>query len=232
MSSQLFSQLCDERVAKYNLLHHPWYQAWTEGKLTLEDLRFYSTNYYHHVGAFPDYLRLLLDRLAPGKLHAAVSQHRAEELGGYEEGGRNHGELWLDFACAVGAERSAVPALKPVSAVESATTFFSQVAESAEPVEAMAAFWAYESQVPAVSEVKAKALTEYYSIDSQGAVYFTTHAVADIEHGQSWKALIDEELERKPELLNRALDAAEAAAQKLWAVLDAFQERRQVLSGV
>jgi pyrroloquinoline-quinone synthase len=43
----------EERVAPFNLLQHPFYQAWSKGELTREDLREYAAEYWHHVSAFP-----------------------------------------------------------------------------------------------------------------------------------------------------------------------------------
>ena len=35
------------------MLSHPFYQAWTEGRLPLDTLRAYARQYFHHVEAFP-----------------------------------------------------------------------------------------------------------------------------------------------------------------------------------
>ena len=51
-----FVQELDARIARFDLLCHPFYQAWSDGKLTTDDLREYSAEYYHHVAAFPTYL--------------------------------------------------------------------------------------------------------------------------------------------------------------------------------
>src|SRR5215468_5190341 len=42
MTSQEFAQELDTRIAKYDLLCHPFYKAWSEGKLTRSDLREYA----------------------------------------------------------------------------------------------------------------------------------------------------------------------------------------------
>ena len=78
MTSQEFVRELDERIAKYDLLNHPFYQAWSKGELTREDIREYATDYYHHVRAFPTYLAELAMRLEDGELRAA--QHIADQL--------------------------------------------------------------------------------------------------------------------------------------------------------
>ena len=49
MTHQQFIQELDARIAKYDLLSHPFYKAWSAGELTREDLREYALDYYQHV---------------------------------------------------------------------------------------------------------------------------------------------------------------------------------------
>ena len=59
MELQAFLTALEQRIARYDLLCHPYYKAWTAGELTREDLREYAGDYYHHVAAFPAYLSAL-----------------------------------------------------------------------------------------------------------------------------------------------------------------------------
>src|SRR5437879_5453443 len=77
---EFFDQL-DARIAKYDLLCHPFYKAWAAGELTREDLRDYARDYYHHVDAFPAYLEDLCARLGEGELRSAVMANMADENG-------------------------------------------------------------------------------------------------------------------------------------------------------
>jgi pyrroloquinoline-quinone synthase len=95
-----FFQQLDARIAKYDLLRHPFYQAWAAGELTREDLQEYACEYYHHVEAFPTYLAELGIRLEEGELRRAVLANMSDEKGGedvYGEPSPAHSELWLDF---------------------------------------------------------------------------------------------------------------------------------------
>ena len=47
------STAIDAKVASQAMLSHPFYQAWTEGRLSLDTLRDYARQYFHHVEAFP-----------------------------------------------------------------------------------------------------------------------------------------------------------------------------------
>src|SRR5512143_1438551 len=105
-----FVQELDARIARHDLLCHPFYQAWSEGKLTSEDLREYAADYYHHVAAFPTYLSAFHSRLEDGELRRNVLRNLADE----EIEGRAHSDMWLDFAEGMGAERDSVAARQPL----------------------------------------------------------------------------------------------------------------------
>src|ERR1700726_5342931 len=71
----------EERVAPFNLLQHPFYQAWSKGELTREDLREYAAEYWHHVSAFPTYLSALHSRLDDTSLRRTVLENLIDEEG-------------------------------------------------------------------------------------------------------------------------------------------------------
>ena len=56
----------EQELAKYDLLQHPFYQAWSAGELSAQDLRFYAGQYFQQVSAFPAYLTALHARLPEG----------------------------------------------------------------------------------------------------------------------------------------------------------------------
>src|SRR3981081_4121151 len=98
----------EERVAPFNLLQHPFYQAWSKGELTREDLREYAAEYWHHVSAFPTYLSALHSRLPDGEMRREVLRNLAEEEGVDAATARPHSDLWMDFAAGMGASRDEV----------------------------------------------------------------------------------------------------------------------------
>ena len=53
MTTLTVSSRIDSKVAERAMLKHPFYQAWTEGRLPLDTLRAYARQYFHHVEAFP-----------------------------------------------------------------------------------------------------------------------------------------------------------------------------------
>jgi len=228
MTSQEFFRQLDARIANYDLLCHPFYKAWAAGSLTRDDLRDYAQDYYHHVEAFPSYLAELGIRLEEGELRRAVLANMSDEKGGedlYGEPAPAHSELWLDFAQGMGANRN-LRGRKPIQQVRELMAFFHRVAAEGTPEEALAAFYAYESQVPRVAREKARGLHEKYGADERATAYFTLHSTADVYHSQVWRQQLGKRVKAHPEQAGKALAAAENAARALWQALDGIEARR------
>jgi pyrroloquinoline-quinone synthase len=228
MTTQEFFQQLDARIAQFDLLCHPFYKAWSAGELSRDDLREYARDYYHHVNAFPTYLAELSMRLEEGELRRAVLANLADEKGCDDATGDNpeHAELWLDFAEGMGASRNQ-PGHQPVAEIRDLTAFFHSVASEGTPEEALAAFYAYESQVPRVAAEKARGLREMYGADDKTYGYFTLHSTADVYHSQIWRQQLARSLEQNPQVAEPALAAAENAAKALWSALDGIEARRK-----
>ena len=225
MELQTFLTALEECIARYDLLCHPYYKAWSAGQLTRDDLRKYASDYYHHVAAFPAYLSALHSRLDDGEQRRAVLRNLCEE----EIAGRPHSELWLDFAEGMGADRGHVRQREPLPEVRELIGEFRRVAGEGSTAEALAAFYAYESQIPRVAKTKADGLVKHYAADAKTCSYFTLHQFADVEHAQVWRELLAAEVAAHPEQAESALSAAENAAQALWHALDGMEARRMAL---
>jgi pyrroloquinoline-quinone synthase len=223
---EFLSQL-DERIQKFDLLCHPFYKAWAAGELSREDLRQYAEDYYHHVQAFPGYLAQLGIRLDDGDLRRAVLANMTDENGGesaFGEPGESHAEMWLDFVEGMGGRR--VTARRPVKEVRDLVAWFQRTASEGTAEEALAAFYAYESQVPRIATEKDRGLRDLYGASAKTRSYFTLHTTADVYHSQVWRKLLQKRIEAHPEAAERALGAAEAAAKALWTALDGIEARR------
>src|SRR5207245_2149838 len=90
----------DAAIAEKNLLKHPLYQDWQAGKLSREALQLYEAQYYRHVEAFPQHLRVLAAR-TEGTLQGLNREHLAEE----ESTARPEPKLSEDIGAAVGVGR-------------------------------------------------------------------------------------------------------------------------------
>ena len=219
-----FFTALDARIDRYNLLQHPYYQAWSAGELTREDLREYAAEYWHHVSAFPTYLSALHSRLPDGQLRRTVLENLAEEEG--LPAARPHSDLWMDFAKGMGAEESAVRERNLGGETEALLDHF-RSAMNQTPAAALAALYTYESRVPAIAKTKAEGLERHYATDATTRRYFTVHTTADVYHAQVWRDALTAELAANPEDADAALVSAEDAARALWATLDGVEMKRQ-----
>jgi pyrroloquinoline-quinone synthase len=228
MTTQEFFEQLDVRIAKYDLLCHPFYKAWSAGELTRADLREYACDYYQHVDAFPGYLEEFGSRLDESELRQAVLANMADEQGladGSGAGPTPHSELWLDFAEGMGACRDQ-SAHQAVSEIRELTNSFYSIASEGTPAEALAAFYAYESQVPRVAKEKARGLREMYGANEKTCAYFTLHTTADVFHSQVWRQQLAKQIQSNPQEAENALAAGEHAAKSLWRALDGIEARR------
>ena len=227
MTTAEFSAALDARIAKFDLLCHLFYKAWSEGQLTRDDLREYALDYYEHVRAFPGYLAELALRLDEGPTRRAVLANMREELGGgnAKASDPSHAELWMDFAEGMGARAEhARPVLQEIKAL---VQHFNDVASQGTAEEALAAFYTYESQVPRIATEKERGLRAWYGADDRTCSYFTLHQTADVYHAQVWRKLLEKQVAANPAVAEKALASGEAAAASLWGALDGMESRRQ-----
>src|SRR5260370_15704847 len=146
------------------------------------------------------------------------------EKGGEDSFGepeRSHDELWLDFVEGVGGSR--VPKRRPVGEVRKLISWFQRVASEGTPEEALAAFYAYESQVPRLAQEKDRGLRELYGADEKTRSYFTLHAIADVHHANVWRTQLEKRVKAHPETPGKPFPAAPRSPQALWTVLDGVE---------
>ena len=139
MAVEEFWKRVDEEIRRFDLLTHPFYQAWSAGELTQQELGFYGRQYLHHVAAFPAYLTALHARLPEGETRKAVLRNAADE----EVHGTSHADLWRQFVRGMDRGRPAAgeDVLPEVSDLVAA---YRRMAQDAPASAALGAFYAYE----------------------------------------------------------------------------------------
>ncbi len=165
-SQELWAQVA-ETLERYNLLKHPFYQAWSKGELTPGQLAFYGAQYGRHVVAFPTYLTRLHSRLEDGPARRAILANAADE----ESEAGSHGDLWRQFAEGFGGNAGGGVKVDEVTAL---VETFRTIAERASLPRALGAFYAYESQVPAIAREKLRGLKKFYGASERTGEYFAT----------------------------------------------------------
>jgi pyrroloquinoline-quinone synthase len=204
----------DAAIAEKSLLNHPFYQDWQMGKLSRAALQLYAMQYYRHVEAFPKHLRVLAAR-TDGPVRNVVLENLAEE----ENPAGPHPKLWRDFAAALGVNEEDITACPSLPGTQALVETFREVVGDRPVAEAVAALYAYESQVPEIATSKIDGLKKFYGIDSPKALaYFAVHEQADKVHRAAWRGWLGEHAQGdETEILATVNDALNA----LWGGLDA-----------
>jgi pyrroloquinoline-quinone synthase len=212
-------EILDRKIQATHLLTHPFYEAWSNGLLSIEDLRFYARQYFAHVRAFPTYLSGMHSRCDNLEYRRFIANNLADE----EATAPTHPELWLDFAAGIGDERKAVVDAKIGPRMGALIATFHALMEN-KTVEAVAALYCYEKQIPEVAVAKVKGLQDHYGItDRKTLLYFRVHLSADLEHAAQWATI----LEREKLTQSRATAIADRALHALWGALDEIDEARR-----
>ncbi len=207
----------DRKIEEHHLLKHPFYRAWTEGRLSHESLALYAEQYYRHVKAFPEYLHRLAER-AEGELRETVEDNLQEEM--HPAG--PHPKLWREFAASLGVEGTELDSAQSLPGIEALIKTYSDLAEKGSLAEAVAALYAYEAQVPEVAAQKIDGLRRFYGITEPSALrYFSVHEEADVRHRAAWRAWLAKQSEDDPVAV---VAAAERGLKALWGALDAVYQ--------
>jgi pyrroloquinoline-quinone synthase len=187
--------------ARWNVLEHPFYQRWSAGELSREELARYSGQYRHAVEA--------VATISAGVAEAAperpeLRSHAAEEAA--------HVELWDGFLAAAGGDAGAEPTAETSECVDAWTADGGLVAN-------LARLYAIESGQPAISRTKREGLLERYGFaDGAGTAYFRVHETRDVEHAAEARELIGEVAGSAD--ADAIVAEAESAFRANWRLLD------------
>ena len=212
----------EAEIARYDLLQHPFYKAWSAGELTTEDLKFYAGQYYNQVSAFPTYLTTLHARLPEGVTRRKVLSNAFDE----ECAEFAHSDLWLRFLEGMGGDASACTPSAAIPEVRDMVKTFRSLAEHAPLAAVFGALFAYVSQVPKIAAEKLAGLKKHYAADDRTCSYFALHRVADVQHSNVWRQIINELLEKDELHDAEVFDGVSKAARALWSALDGIERDR------
>jgi pyrroloquinoline-quinone synthase len=186
---------------RWDVLRHPFYQRWSAGELTAEELARYSGQYRHAVEAIATMSESAADA-APE--HPELRRHAAEELG--------HVRLWDGFVEAAGGSAADAPTPETAGCVRTWTA-------DSDALETLARLYAIESGQPDISRTKREGLLDRYGFsDGAGTAYFRVHETRDVEHAAEARELIEELAGDEDD--DRLVAAAESAFRANWRLLD------------
>ena len=186
----------DTVLKTWNLLNHPFYQAWSAGTLPVEALKVYASEY----GAFI------------GILHEGWKTLNDAETAGEE---REHAGMWDGFASALGTKVGAPEISRTSDLVNVSRNLF------ASPATALGAMYAFEAQQPETAKSKLRGLKAHYALPAEAETYFEVHAANWHESEKIMK-----QIEALPaEEQQQALAACETMAESLWNALTGIHDK-------
>ncbi|MGI0085550.1 MAG: TenA family transcriptional regulator, partial [Nitrososphaerales archaeon] len=124
----------NREVEERSLLKHPFYEMWSRGQLSLDDLSSYSKEYFQLVKTVPDLVQNILDRMGDQGHDAMIRESLKEE--------KEHVELWVRFARSLGVPQDELDSYRGFEGTRQAVEKLKR-ATSDSIEEAVAAMYAY-----------------------------------------------------------------------------------------
>jgi pyrroloquinoline-quinone synthase len=184
----------DEMIEERSLLKHPFYQMWSDGNLSLDSLTGYSKEYFQLVKAVPSFMTPIIDQ-APDSLKKELISNQEEEI--------HHIKPWMKFASVLGVDDEELDNYDGLPKTRQAVSQLYSLMNSFEG--GACAMYAFEKEIPKISQIKLEGLAEFYGISSEEATeYFKLHTEADIRHTASWRKALEQTSSKPEELLEIA----------------------------
>lgn len=209
--------ILDQQIAGRRMLDHPFYQRWTAGTLTRDELQEYARQYYHYALAFPTFLSAMHAKCDDLATRQVLLENLVEE----ERGPENHPELWLRFCESLGLERDGVMRGEANASTRALVDGMRSLARDGALHQGLAALYAYESQIPDVARAKIEGLAQHYGITSERDVaFFSVHMEADVVHSSVSREMLNRRCDGE-ESQREATDAVQRTLAGLYRFLDA-----------
>ena len=207
----------DQARRECDVLEHSFYQRWSAGELSAEELGFYAGEYRHAVVALAQASEGVAAKV--GQEHrTGLERHAAEE--------HSHVALWDAFAAIAAGEDA--PERQPLSETVDCTRTW---AAGEDALEQLAVLYAIEASQPEIAKTKLAGLLERYGYSPEGPAveYFQLHATLDVEHARQARELIAELMSsdeaEAAEQADRMVERAAAALRGNWELLDGVDRR-------
>ena len=174
-------QKIDEMIEERSLLKHPFYQMWSDGKLTQESLAGYSKEYFQLVKAVPSFMTPIIEK-SPGSVVSELVDNQQEES--------DHIKPWISFAGELGISEEELTSYAGTAKTQKAVSDLNQLMNTFDG--GACAMYAFEKEIPKISQTKLDGLAEFYGMTNNEATeYFKLHTEADIRHAASWRNILE-----------------------------------------
>ena len=174
-------QKIDEMIEERSLLKHPFYQMWSDGKLTQESLAGYSKEYFQLVKAVPTFMTPIIEKASDAVVGELVENQQEES---------DHIKPWIAFAGELGISEDELISYSGTTKTQKAVSDLNQLMDTFDG--GACAIYAFEKEIPKISQTKLDGLAEFYGMTSNEATeYFKLHTEADIRHAASWRNILE-----------------------------------------
>ena len=174
-------QKIDQIIEERSLLKHPFYEMWSDGKLTQESLAGYSKEYFQLVKAVPEFMTPIIEK-APNSVITELTENQQEES--------DHIKPWISFAGELGVSNDELISYSGLDKTKKAVSNLSELMTTFDG--GACAMYAFEKEIPKISQTKLDGLSEFYQITNDNATeYFKLHTEADIRHTASWRNILE-----------------------------------------
>ncbi len=155
---------------------------WSAGELTQDSLAGYSKEYFQLVKAVPSFMTPIIEQ-APDGIVAELVENRQEES--------DHIGSWITFAGQLGIPEDQLTSYDGLPKTRRAVSDLNGLMDTFEG--GACAMYAFEKEIPRISQTKLDGLAKFYGITSDAATkYFRLHTEADIRHAASWRGILEE----------------------------------------
>ncbi len=203
-------QKIDEMIEEKSLLKHPFYQMWSDGKLTRESLAGYSKEYFQLVKAVPSFMTPIIEK-SPESTVSELVENQQEES--------DHIRPWIVFAGQLGISEDELTSYSGTAKTQKAVSDLNQLMDTFDG--GACAMYAFEKEIPKISQTKLDGLSEFYGMTSDEATeYFKLHTEADIRHAASWRSI----LEKSPVSTDSLIEIADRSILAQNLLLDSCYE--------
>ncbi len=171
----------DTMIEERSLLKHPFYEMWSDGKLMQESLAGYSKEYFQLVKAVPSFMTPIIEK-APDSVVSELIVNQQEES--------DHVKPWINFAGELGVSEDELIPYTGLTKTRKAVSDLNELMNTYEG--GACAMYAFEKEIPKISQTKLDGLAEFYGMTSNEATeYFKLHTEADIRHAALWRNILE-----------------------------------------
>ena len=171
----------DDMIEERSLLKHPFYQAWSDGKLTQESLAGYSKEYFQFVKAVPSFMEPIIEN-ASDDVVGDLIENQQEEF--------DHIKPWIAFAGELGISKDELIAYEGLPKTQKAVSDLNNLMNTFDG--GACAMYAFEKEIPKISQTKLDGLAEFYGMtNNESTEYFKLHTEADVRHAASWQHILE-----------------------------------------